>query len=278
VADGTLRSEVTKTVGSAQEALWILEHVESHARSGEDVADEARALASRRAAGEPLQYLLGSWPFRTLELSVTPSALIPRPETEQVVEAALRRWRSTRPGDGHAIVVDLGTGTGAIGLSLLAELADETEITVWLTDRSPDALELARVNAGRLGAEGIEIRQGEWFAALDGPLAGSVHLMISNPPYVAERDRAGLDPVLSHEPDEALFSADSADGVPGFSDVETLIRGALPWLAPGGVLAIEMAENQVEAARGLATSSGFVNVETIIDLAGKPRGVVGEAP
>ena len=275
VAD-TLLTEVSVQVGSRQEATWIIEHARTRFRDEDQVAQEARRLALRRATGEPLQYVLGTWSFRSIELAVSPAALIPRPETEQLVEATLRTWRSSSHVAEHATVVDLGTGTGAIGLSLALELGPATTVDLWLTDRSPGALSLAGANATTLGVSAT-LRSGSWFDALDSSLTGAIDLLVSNPPYVAARDRTSLDPVLRHEPDLALFSADGTSGEPGFGDVEHLLTEAPRWLAPGAILALEMSEAQVATAVALARRVGLGRVDSFVDLAGRPRGIVAVA-
>jgi release factor glutamine methyltransferase len=259
VADG-LEVELAGLVGSRQEARWILEAAVDEA--------EARALAHRRLEGEPLQYVLGTWSFRTLELEVGPAALIPRPETEQLVEHALGLLD---PGSSVRCV-DLGCGSGAIGLSVAAELGGRAEVT--LTDASTEALELARRNAERLGLS-VSFDQGSWFEALDPSSAGTWDLVVSNPPYVADRFRDSLDPVLAHEPAAALFADDGPAGVPGFAHVAHLIEASPAWLAPGGWLALETSELQVSFAIGHARRAGLVEVRGFLDLSGSPRGIVG---
>lgn len=241
------------------EAKWIID------RAGD--AEAARALCARRLAGEPLQYVLGTWDFRTIELEVSPAALIPRPETEQLVEHAL----GVLPAAGPLRIVDLGCGTGAIGLSLAAELA--ARATVTCTELSTDALGLARRNAARLGLD-VSFVHGSWFDALDQRSLGGFDLVISNPPYVARRFADSLDPVLNFEPDMALFAEDVVAGPPGFADVAHLIQCAPAWLAPGGWLALEMAETQVAHAIGAARRAGLVDVRGFLDLAGSPRGIL----
>jgi release factor glutamine methyltransferase len=277
VTDRTLLDEITSLLGAGQEARWLLEHLES-TLPDDQVADAARALARRRSAGEPLQYLIGLWPFRTIELLVDQRVLIPRPETEHVVGVALDRWRRQGPRREPMTIVDLGTGSGAIGLSLAIELAADFEIAqVILADVSAESLEVAAANADRLGVSSITMAHGSWFDALDPALIGRVDLLVSNPPYVAQSDRASLAPELGFEPSLALFSRD-ASGVAGFGDVEAIIGSVRPWLAPGGVVVIEMAEHQTSAARVLAESVGLLDAEEFDDLAEKRRGIVGRAP
>ena len=270
MAEPNLLGELAPVVGSVREAAWILEHSRD--------PDVARSLARRRASGEPLQYLLGTWPFRDIELVVDRRALIPRPETEQVVEQALAAWRRTRPGVEGLIIADLGAGTGAIGLSLAVELAGDATIDhVLLVDVAPEALELAGENAERLGIA-VDRCLGSWHEAIPLDHRGGVHLLVANPPYVATTEESDLAVELSHEPRSALFAADAADGTPGFADVAEVIDGALGTLAPGGILVLEMAEHQVDVAVARAAAAGLVGVEPFADLAGHPRGIVGRAP
>ena len=276
--DDVLLAELTSEVHSATEARWILERAMT-VDDASRIAPVARAMAARRAGGEPLQYVLGSWSFRTLELLVDDRALIPRPETEQVVEAALERWRRTRPGAGALTIVELGCGTGAICLSLISELRAETKFgECVMTDVSSETLRLAGENALALGIGGLTLRVGNWFAALSEGLRGRVDLLISNPPYVSEGLRGHLDPVLDWEPDIALYAPMSRSGIAGFLHVETIVVQSREWLSSGGVLCLEMSEHHVQAAMNLAESVGLIGVEEIRDLAGMPRGITAVAP
>jgi release factor glutamine methyltransferase len=281
--DRRLEATIAERVGSTREARWIVEHV------GGD-GDRARALADRRASGEPLQYVLGRWPFRTLELAVDPRVLIPRPETEQVVELALtelaarvagRRPSPGRPEPPDPVAVDLGTGSGAIALSLAAEGgAGAPGLEVWGTDVSPAALAVAQNNLvelarSRPGAAGrVHLAAGRWFDALPASLVGSVDLVVSNPPYVAEAEFADLDPtVRGWEPREALVAPDR-DGVGGLADIGTVLAGSARWLRPGGVVVVEISPAQADAAVHVARQEGLVDVRTEPDLSGRHRMVV----
>lgn len=273
-----LVAAIAARVGSAQEARWIVDH---------GGVDRARALADRRAAGEPLQYVLGRWPFRSLELQVDRRVLIPRPETEQVVEVALGELALVlglggRRSAGPAMAVDLGTGSGAVALSLAVEGAtDGDRLEVWATDASPDALDVARANladladADPVAAARVHLAQGRWFAALPPALMGRVDLVVSNPPYVAESDYAGLDPVVRDwEPHSALVSARGAAGVGGMADIEAIVAGAPRWLQSSGALVVEIAPSQAYAAIDAARRAGFSKVDTARDLAGRLRMLV----
>ena len=226
-------------------------------------------MLERRSTGEPLQYVLGVWGFRTLELMVDHRVLIPRPETEVVVGHALVELDRclTAPGRGTGRAVDLGTGSGAIGLSLAAE---RPGVEVWMTDVSSEALDVARANLAGLGRTATRVRlsAGSWFAALPDSLLGSVDVIVSNPPYVAVDDP--LPPVVAEwEPSSALFA-----GADGLDDVRVIVGEAPEWLAPGGALVVELAPTQADAVADLATAAGFGWVRVEHDLAGRPRAVV----
>lgn len=288
----SLQAALAGRLGSANEARWMLEEVLGHGGDVDAEADEhaLRALsdmADRRQRGEPLQYVLGSWQFRTVELSVDPRALIPRPETEQVVELAIaeaRRQLATasiaEPGTPF-LVADLGTGSGAIALSLAVELgAGRPGLRVAATDVDPSAIGLAAANRARLSAgrphvaEQVDLREGSWFGALPAEWRGRLDLVVSNPPYVSEDEWATLDPEVRCEPYGALVAAAGSDGTPGFAGVEAALTGAREWLAPGGAVVVEMAPHQTGVARELATSAGFAEVRVEPDLAGRPRALV----
>lgn len=235
---------------------------------GERAVAAVDAMTARRAAGEPLQYVLGRWGFRRLDLAVDRRALIPRPETEQLVEVALGHVDRVVAAGRPAVVVDLGTGSGAIGLSIAAERA-RTE--VWLTDRSADALALARANLAGLGRAGARVRivAGDWYDALDDERRGAVDVIVANPPYVPTTD--ALPPVVADwEPADALFS-----GADGLDDLRVIVDGAPAWLAPDGALAVELGEAQADVVAAWMADVGLVDVEVVEDLAGRPRVVHG---
>ena len=239
-----------------------------------------RELVRRRAGGEPLQYVVGSWAFRDLDLFVDPRVLIPRPETEHTAEVALREaarlglrlgrrdaWSGT---DTSAHVADLGTGSGAIALTLATRLR---EAQVWATDRSPDALAVARANLAGIGhaATRVRLAEGDWFDALPGELRASFALIVSNPPYLAERELVGLAVEVAHyEPVTALVS-----GPTGLEAIEHLVAGSAEYLSPGrGTLVVEIAPHQAAAARALAEGAGYADVLVERDLAGRERVLV----
>lgn len=225
-------------------------------------------MLSRRAGGEPLQYVLGHWAFRTLDLAVDRRALIPRPETEQVVEAALAELDRAGGRERPTTVVDLGTGSGAMGLAICVE---RPRTQVVLTDASPEAAELARANVSGLGRAGARVRvlEGSWYEALPDELAGEVDLVVSNPPYV--RDDDALPPeVRDWEPHMALFA-----GHDGLAAVRVVLAGAPRWLRAGGAVVVELDPAQVAGAERLAREAGLVEVASGADLAGRPRWVSG---
>jgi len=221
------------------------------------------ARLQRRFSGVPTAYALGSWQFRTLDLAVDPRVLIPRPETEWVVEAALERLRRTAP---PYRVADLGTGSGAIALSLAAELP-VGRVEVWATDVSEDALDVARSNLAGLGrrASAVTLARGSWWEALPADRRGTFDLVVSNPPYVADGDEVD-DAVRHWEPPSALFA-----GPDGLRDIRVIVAGATTWLRPGGWLAVEIGASQGDAVQALASGAGLVEVEVGTDLAGRPR-------
>ena len=279
VAEATRRLDAAGVSSApASEARWIVERA-----SGFEGADYTSGLSElvtergmhffdsmleRRLAGEPLQYVLGRWGFRTLDLLVDRRVLIPRPETEIVAGLALAEVDRVRAsGVERPVLVDLGTGSGAIGLSVAAE---REGVAVVLTDRSPDALAVARANLAGLGraATRVTIAEGSWFEALAPDLRGGIDVLVSNPPYVATTDEVD-DIVREWEPLDALFAGDD-----GLDDLRVLVAGAIEWLAPGGALVLEMAPAQVDVVRSLALAAGCSSATIHEDLTGRPRSVV----
>jgi len=231
-------------------------------------------MVARRLTGEPLQYVLRSWAFRTLDLFVDGRVLIPRPETEQVVEAALHALDRT-VGSGasarSATVVDLGTGSGAIALAIATE-RPRTE--VWATDASARALQVASANlagAGRVATR-IRLAVGDWFDALPPELLSSVDLIVANPPYIGESETLPAS-VVDWEPAEALRG-----GPTGTEQLARVIDDAPKWLRPGGHLVMEMAPAQVEPMTCRCADVGLTDVATVVDLAGLNRAIVAAMP
>jgi release factor glutamine methyltransferase len=222
--------------------------------------DAFRPLLRRRAAREPLQYILGRQSFREVELEVGPGVLIPRPETEGLVQNVLD-WARGRDG---LVALDLGTGSGAIALSLLAE---GPFARVVATDVSEHALEVAARNALSAQVEPrVELRRGAWFDAVHP--GERFDVVVSNPPYVSEGDRDGLQPeVLDWEPAEALFA-----GPDGLAALREIVRGAAGVIHGGGLLALETGQGQTARVAELLEEAGaYANVRVGRDLAGRQR-------
>ena len=221
----------------------------------------------RRACREPLQYILGRAAFRELELVVDPRALIPRPETEVLVEEVLA-WAKDRKS-GLGTVMDIGTGTGAVSVSLAVEGVCEQIVA---TDISEGALEVARLNAQRHGVEALlDFRRGSLFEIVDAGEAFDV--IVSNPPYVATGERAGLQPeIRDWEPSEALFAGDD-----GLDVIQPLIAEAPEHLTDGGLLALEVGLGQAErVTRQIDDSGRFEPARVRRDLGGLPRVIMAE--
>lgn len=229
------------------------------------------SMLERRLKGEPLQYVLGRWAFRTLDLAVDARVLIPRPETEGVAELALATLPEASPEGRAPLAADLGTGSGCIGLSLAAE---HKTVRVICTDNSESAVAAARQNAAGLGrpAARIEVRHGDWFEALPAEHRGEFDLIISNPPYVAAHEELPS-VVADWEPESALIA-----GPTGLEDAQVLIDDAFDWLRDGGALVLELGETQLDEAAALARDRGYIDVTVHPDLAGKDRGLVARKP
>jgi release factor glutamine methyltransferase len=223
-------------------------------------------MVERRRRGEPLQYVIGQWGFRTLDLHVDARVLIPRPETEVVAGLAIAEVEA-RAGSGREVVVaDMGTGSGAIALSLAVECP---RTRVYATDRSGKALAVARANLTGLGraATRVSLHEGSWFDALPPTLRSSLDVVVSNPPYIAD-DEALPSVVADWEPPDALRA-----GPNGTEDIESLLDEAPRWLRPDGVLVIELAPHQAAAMAERARALGY---DTVVsdDLTGRPRALV----
>jgi release factor glutamine methyltransferase len=224
-------------------------------------------LVARRAAGEPLQYVLGRWGFRTVDLMVDPRVLIPRPETEVVAGLAIDAARRRR----GARVVDLGTGSGAIALAVAAEL-DDAGLEVWGVDVSADAIAVARANLAGLGRAGGRVRlvEGDWFGGLDRSLAGTIDVVVSNPPYISGAEELPSE-VADWEPSAALVA-----GPAGTEALEAIVTAAPEWLTGDGVVVLETAPDQAPAVAALARSVGFARAVVHPDLSGRLRAVVAQ--
>jgi release factor glutamine methyltransferase len=274
-----LWDETASVIGDRQHARWICETASS---TGPDVflaslddtptirmVSHLDAMVARYRTGEPLQYVLGSWSFRRLDLKVDRRVLIPRPETEIVAEVALDLARAV---GGDCIVVDLGTGSGAIGLACAAELPlDGT--TVWLSDVSSDALDVARANLAGIGraARNVRVAFGNWFDALPEDLKADV--IVSNPPYVAVGSGDLEANVGEWEPDGALFA-----GADGLDDYRIIVPGAVNYLQPDGWLVLEIGYDQGRAVSALLEQQGYREIEVRLDLANLDRIALAKRP
>jgi release factor glutamine methyltransferase len=274
LADARARLAAAGVGNAAQEARWLVAHVAGAGGvdrtalatgldrpAGPDEAAALGALVERRAGGEPLQYVLGRWDFRRVEVAVDRRVLIPRPETEVLAGLALDEVDRV----GARLAVDLGTGSGVLALALAAE---RPALEVGATDVSPDALAVARANRDRLGlADRVRLLEGSWFDPLPADWLGRIDLIVANPPYVSEAEMADLPAeVRDWEPRGALCA-----GATGLEDVATIVAGAPGWLARPGALLVEMAPHQVREAARLAERAGFPSVTVWPDLTGRDR-------
>ncbi len=281
-----LDAEAGRRLGNAREARWLTEEASGRS-AGDDWHRPATArgaarlssMVERRLAGEPLQYVIGHWPFRDLDLLVDSRVLIPRPETEITAEVALEEavragarrgppdpWGSVAP---TFPVADLGTGSGALALALAAELP---EAEVWATDADDGALAVAGANLAGAGLVAVRVRlaRGLWYEALPEAVRGRLVVIVCNPPYVAEAEYAALPAeVRDHEPRSALVP-----GPRGTEALELLLGGAPSWLAPGGALVLELAPHQAASLAEQAARLGYRQVEVRPDLAGRERVLV----
>ncbi len=255
------------------EARWIVEKASGYEGSEFIAGLEKPATAlgvthlkkilARRLGGEPLQYSLGSWGFRNLDLFVDKRVLIPRPETERLVDIAISLLMKST-GNADKLVADLGTGSGAVGLSIADECSDAEVI---LVDNSEDALQVAAANLAGLGnnARKVRILQSSWFEAFPEELQQSFSLIVSNPPYIANGEDLPVE-VLHWEPHIALYA-----GVKGTEHIETILTEARRWLKQNGNVAIEMAPHQIDLMSAKAEKIGYSNIEVHNDLSQRPR-------
>lgn len=242
---------------------WLFAHATDPLAAADQAAFET--LLARRMAGEPVAYLTGRRGFWTLDLEVDPATLIPRPETELLVELALERL----PSDQSLQLADLGTGSGAIALALASE---RPQAQVLATDASPGALAVAARNAARHELRNVRFAEGghDWYAPLQG---ARFDLIASNPPYIASHDPHLDQGDLRFEPASAL-----ASGVDGLDDIRRIVDGGQAHLRPGGWLLIEHGWDQGAAIRALFDAAGFAEVETAQDLEQRDRITLGRRP
>lgn len=233
---------------------WLYAHADdAHA---DEIGQRFHALVARRASGEPVAYLTGHRQFWSLDLAVTPDVLIPRPETELLVELALERL--VREEETH--VADLGTGSGAVALAIAHELPSARVLG---TDVSAAALTVAGANGEALGLRNVEFARGDWFAAVG---ARTFDLVVANPPYVADDDPHLAQGDVRFEPRTAL-----AAGADGLDAIRAIVQAAPEHIEYGGSLLIEHGYEQGAAVRALLESSGFIEVFTALDLEQRER-------
>ena len=240
---------------------WLFAHADDPL--ADDAARDFATLVQRREAGEPVAYLTGRRGFWRFDLRVTSATLIPRPETERLVELALERI----PQGVDVTLADLGTGSGAIALALASE---RPRARVVATDASAEALEVAESNAAETGLHNVEFRLGDWLL----PLQGERYALIaSNPPYIAQDDVHLGQGDLRHEPRSAL-----ASGEDGLDAIRIIARDALAHVLPGGWLLLEHGWEQGAAVRAILEAAGWKEVATHGDLEDRDRVTLGRAP
>jgi len=255
-------AEILLAAALGRPRSYVLAHPEQRILEC-DATDRYEAAVTRRAQGEPVAYILGEKEFWSLLLEVSPDVLVPRPETELVVELALAQLPHEVPGR----VLDVAAGSGAIALAIAHERPRHHVIG---TDLSAAAVALARRNAARLGLANVEFRAGSWFE----PVAAERFTMIaSNPPYIATEDPRTDWAVRRFEPPAALFA-----GPTGLEALGVLIAGAPDHLLPGGHLVVEHGDAQALAVRRLFETAGFDSVRSARDLAGRDRCTEGRWP
>ena len=240
---------------------WLIAHENDALRPNIHAAFEA--LLNRRLAGEPMAYILGSREFFGLDLLVTPDTLIPRPDTETLVEAALAKILNNT----NLSILDLGTGTGAIALAIAKNCP---QVSITAVDASNAALEVAKKNAQNLNIHNVEFVLSNWFDNLSNQ---RFDVIVSNPPYIEENDDHLTQGDLRFEPISAL-----ASGADGLDDIRQIIENCLVYLKPQGWLMMEHGYNQADQVADLMTQSGLTNIETIQDLGGNNRVTISKNP
>lgn len=258
-----LDAQVLLAHALGRDRAWLAAHATDTLERAD--VDRFFALAKRRRAGEPVAYLTGRREFWGLELTLTPAVLIPRPETETLVEAALQRLPPDRP----LRVLDLGTGSGAVALALARE---RPKAQVWAIDASAATLAIATGNAERLRLHNVRFALSDWYADVPGD-AGPFDAIVSNPPYVAADDphlRAGDVPF---EPVAALTA-----GADGLSALRVIVAGAPERLQASGWLVVEHGYDQADAVRALFAAAGLEALASLRDLSGVPRVAAGRRP
>jgi release factor glutamine methyltransferase len=250
---GRLEAEVLLAHVLGVNRAWLFAHAEDEVSAGKATA--FAGLLARRERGEPLAYLTGTREFWSLSFRVTPDVLIPRPETELLVETALEHI----PDGANRRIADLGTGCGAIAIAIATE---RPQCVIHATERSPAALRIAGINAEVHAPGRVHLHLGSWLE----PLEGCFKAIVSNPPYVAGDDPHLLKGDCRFEPRNAL-----TPGFDAMASIRHIAERALPYLEPGGLLAFEHGFDQGELVRTLLNELGYADVSTVRDLEGRER-------
>ena len=240
---------------------WLIAHENDTLEA--NIHEAFEALLNRRLAGEPIAYILGSREFYGLDLLVTPDTLIPRPDTETLVEAALGKIQNNT----SQTILDLGTGTGAIALAIAKNCPQTIVVAV---DASKAALEIAKKNAENLSIHNVQFTLSNWFENIANQ---RFDMIVSNPPYIEEHDAHLTQGDLRFEPLSALVS-----GIDGLNDIRQIIDGSLIHLNPQGWLMLEHGYNQADQVSDLMAQAGLTNIETIKDLGNNNRVTLGKNP
>ncbi len=258
-----LDAELLLAIALGQSRAWL--YANPDAALTEKQAQVFAALLTQRAAGRPVAQLTGKREFWSLDLAVTEFTLVPRPETETLVEQALQYIPANKPQR----ILDLGTGSGAIAIALACERPAARLVA---TDISSEALATAQDNATRHCPGRIDFLRGDWYLALPEGIE-RFDVIVANPPYVAENDAGLTDPELAFEPADALYS-----GKDGLTAIRAIVAGAASYLRPGGRLLLEHGFAQAQPVQHLLRAAGFAALETVADLAGQPRVSHGQRP
>lgn len=260
-SEARLEAQLLLRTAAKVNRAWLLAH-ENDALQPNIHAD-FEALLQRRLRGEPIAYILGQREFYGLALMVTPDTLIPRPDTETLVEAALAKI----PNNSRCSVLDLGTGTGAVALAIAKHSPQANIIAV---DASNAALEIAKKNAHALGILNVEFKLSDWFNRLTHE---KFDVIVSNPPYIEQDDIHLTQGDLRFEPISAL-----ASGIDGLDDIRHIIDNCLIYLKPQGWLMLEHGYNQAELVTDLMAQNGLVDIATLKDLGNQNRVTIGKNP
>ena len=245
---------------------WIVGNPESILSSSQ--WDHLEGLVKRRERREPLAYIFGRKEFWSFDFRVNSATLIPRPESETLVQATLERL----PHGRDTRILDLGTGTGCLLLAILSERLDTKGLGV---DNNPAALEIARRNAAELGFTGRTVfRESSWFSALNADVEGGFDAIVTNPPYVMDAKLKTLAPeITSYEPEKAFRG-----GADGLDPYRKIFAGLPNFLCPGGLFVGEFGSGQVKAVQALAQNAGLTIIDVKNDLAGEPRVIIASTP